>query len=191
MRTSGRPSPTSTPICASKGSRVTVDVTRGACSAPAWARTTWKMPDMREHPATVKVDGEVDGPQRVPGVPRAQSRGANGSITGRTRASHGNGHLALKFGSARAGHVKSLAGEYQSSTTSYAGPARRRLAQINGKLYIQRPRRAGPRHPAEAFGGPLKLRCRRRRAERARHCQRTANVAAAGASVDVRRWSIA
>ena len=142
-----------------EGSRVTVDATRGRVLGASLGRTRLEIADMREHPALLKVDGEVDGPTseflafiaHSPVGEWIDHASDNAQATG-------NGHLALKFElPLGAGHVKSLAGEYQLVNNQLRWTGAPALTQINGKLTFNDRDVQGRDILAEAFGGPLKL----------------------------------
>jgi uncharacterized protein (TIGR02099 family) len=142
-----------------EGARVVVDATRGRVLGASLGRTRVEIPDMREHPATLKVEGEADGPTSEFLAFVAQSPVADwiDHVTTDVRAV-GNGKLALKFalplGEAS---VASLAGEYQFIDNQVRWPGVPALSNVNGKIAFTDRDLVGRDLTAEALGGPAKL----------------------------------
>jgi uncharacterized protein (TIGR02099 family) len=118
-----------------------------------------EIPDMREHPATLKVEGDAEGPTSEFIAFVAQSPVADwiGHVTADVRAT-GNGKLALKFalplGQARVG---TLSGEYQFVDNQVRWPGAPPLTAVNGKVAFTDRELSSRDVTAEVLGGPAKL----------------------------------
>jgi len=142
-----------------EGSRVLVEGTRGRVLGASLGRTRVEIPDMREHPATVRVEGDADGPtsEFIAFVNRSPVADWVGNVAADVGVT-GNGRLALKFalplGQPR---VASLAGEYQFVDNQVRWPGAPTLNAVNGKVAFTDRELSGRDVTVEALGGPAKL----------------------------------
>ncbi|HSV18409.1 MAG TPA: YhdP family protein [Casimicrobiaceae bacterium] len=142
-----------------EGSRLMIDGTRGRVLGASIGRTHVEIADMRERPATVKVEGEAEGPTAeflafIHGSPVGEWVG---DATKAAQAA-GNGRLSLKFAlPLNGGRANGLTGEYQFIDNQVHFPGAPALAAVNGKLTFTDREITGRDIAAEAFGGPVKL----------------------------------
>ena len=142
-----------------EGSRMVIDATRGRVLGANLGRTRIEIADMRQRPATVKIEGDADGPtsEFLGFVAQSPLSDWIGHATDEVRAT-GNGRLALKFalplGEPR---VASLQGEYQLVDNQVRWPGAPVLGAVNGKIAFTDREVTGRDLTADALGGPAKL----------------------------------
>jgi len=169
------------------GSRLVIEGTRGHVLGATLGPTHVEIADMREHPATVKVDGSAEGPtaEFLAFLEQSPVGEWMGHVTAEARAT-GNGRLALKFALPLGeGHARELAGDYQFVDNQVRWPGAPPLAAVNGKLSFTDREVTGRDLTAEALGGALKLQVATSEGRVRLNAAGTANVALLRQEVDV------
>jgi uncharacterized protein (TIGR02099 family) len=142
-----------------EGSRMTIDAVQGRVLGAAVGRTRVEIPDMRQRPSVLKVDGQASGPTAE--FLAFVARSPVGEWIGRAHESaqaSGNGRLALKFQMPlTGGRVDSLAGEYEFVDNDVHWTGVPAITAVNGKLAFTERDMQARDITGQALGGPVKL----------------------------------
>ncbi len=142
-----------------EGARMTIDATRGQVLGASLDRTHVEIPDLRERPANLRVDGEVAGPTaeflafiaKSPVGEWINHAADSAQVTG-------SGRLALKFELPLNGsRATALAGDYQFTANQLRWAGAPTLTNLNGKLSFTDHDIEAHDLAAEVFGGPARL----------------------------------
>jgi uncharacterized protein (TIGR02099 family) len=142
-----------------EGSRMSIDAVRGRVLGAGVGRTHVEIPDMREHPAVLKVDGIAEGAttQFLEFVSRSPVGQWIDNAQDSAKAS-GNGKLALRFQMPlTGGRVDSLAGDYEFVDNEVRWTGAPAVMHVNGKLAFTERGMQARDVTGEALGGPVKV----------------------------------
>ena len=141
-----------------EGARLSIDATRGRVLGAAIGRTRMEIPDLRVHPALLRVAGTADGTSTtfLNFLAHSPVGAWMGDVTEGVQAS-GDGHLALQFEMPVPADSVNATGEYQMINNQVRWPGAPLLAKVNGKIAFTGREVRVRDLAAEALGGPLKL----------------------------------
>jgi uncharacterized protein (TIGR02099 family) len=142
-----------------EGSRLSIETSRGSVLGAVLDRTRVEIADLREHPATLHVEGAAEGPtaEFLAFVARSPVGEWINHAADSAQAT-GNGRLALRFDLPLNGsRASALAGEYQFTANQLRWAGVPPLTQLTGKAVFTDHDVQARDVAAEVFGGPVRV----------------------------------